>query len=157
MKKTSASTPGELEYKHHVRVRYGECDPSGVAYHPNYLVWFHDARDAMLTDLGISLAAINALGYQFPIVDARCRYMRSARYDDRLVVVARFRPEAIARMSFSFDIIDESSHALLASGNTVVVIIDQASRIMLRPPPELMKLIKGTGLFIETSTAGSKK
>ena len=43
-----------LTATHRLRVRYGETDQMGVVYHANYLIWFNEARDALLSRQGIA-------------------------------------------------------------------------------------------------------
>ena len=37
-------------HEHPLRVRYGETDQMGVVYHADYIVWFNEARDALLRE-----------------------------------------------------------------------------------------------------------
>lgn len=69
------------------RVRYAETDQMGVVYYANYLVWMEVGRAEycrasggryrdMEVDDGILLA----------VVEAHCRYLRPARYDQEIAV-----------------------------------------------------------------------
>ena len=69
-------------FRYPLRVRYGDTDQMGVAYYANYLRWFEIGRAEMLRALGTSYREVEADGLSLPVVEARCRYHKPARYDD---------------------------------------------------------------------------
>lgn len=127
----------ELIGEHTLSVRYAETDQMGVVYHANYLVWFHEARDALLAKLGLSPARMERLGNRFPVVDIGCRYLASAHYGDQVNVIAYLMPERIARMRFRYEVRHARSKRLLATGHSVSVMIDQNGKLLLRLPQEI--------------------
>ncbi len=127
----------EISASHRLRVRYGETDQMGVVYHANYIVWFHEARDALLREAGLDLAAFEREGLRFPIIDASCRYLHSARYGDEMVVTAHLLRENVARMRFRFEVRTARSPRLIATGATVSVITDANGKLLLRTPAGL--------------------
>lgn len=136
------SVEKELVAVHRLRVRYGETDQMGVVYHPNYIIWFNEARDALLTEIGINVAeAERRGGYRFPVIKVACRYLYSARYGDEVVVTARLQYERVARMHCLFEVTHARSHRLLATGETVSVMTDCDGRLLLRLPDEMQKLV----------------
>ena len=44
MSETASLSP--QYFCHHRIVRFGECDPAGVAYYPEFFNWFHQAMEA---------------------------------------------------------------------------------------------------------------
>ena len=54
-----SSIESNLCFVHSRIVRFGECDPAGVAYYPEFFNWFHQAMEACFEDhLGVSYAEI---------------------------------------------------------------------------------------------------
>ena len=96
-------------HRFELRVRYGDTDPMGWAYYGHYLRWFEIGRAEMLRSLGRSYRSIEAdEGVLLPVLDARVRYLRGARYDEAVtietgVIVAQ---RAIAR--FGYRVVGES-------------------------------------------------
>lgn len=131
----------EITVSHRLRVRYGETDQMGVVYHANYIIWFHDARDALLREAGVNLAGIERDGYRFPIVDVSCSYLHSARYGDEVVVRAHLLRENVARMRFRFEVQQARSLRLLATGASVSVMTDANGKLLLRTPANLDRLL----------------
>jgi acyl-CoA thioester hydrolase len=71
-------------YVHEVRVRYGECDPQGIVFNANYLLYF----DVGFTELW--RAAIGKWtdmverGVDAVVAEANLKFRAPARYDDLL-------------------------------------------------------------------------
>ena len=74
-----------------IRVRYGDTDQMGFAYYGNYLRWFEIGRAELMRSLGLSYRDIEARGVWLPVLEARCRYLRPARYDDEVVIETGIR------------------------------------------------------------------
>jgi len=77
-----------FEHAYEILVRYGDTDQMGIAYYANYLYWFEIARTEWLRSRGTSYREIESGGVVLPVIEAHCRYLRPARYDDRLRLVA---------------------------------------------------------------------
>lgn len=137
----STAATSDISVSHRIRVRYAETDQMGVVYHANYIVWFHEARDALLREAGVHLEAIEREGYRFPVIDASCRYLRSARYGDEVIVHACLKHENVARMCFHYEVSHARTLRLLAVGKTVSVMTDVRGRLLVRMPESLDRLI----------------
>lgn len=120
-----------------VRVRFGETDRMGVVYHPNYLVWFNDARDAALSALGVDVSRLEGAGLLFPVIEATCHYRRPARYGDILRVTATPLRTTVAKLVFRYEVRHAQNRSLLAKGRTTSVVTNAQGRLLLRLPEEL--------------------
>ena len=73
-------------YVHELRVRYGECDPQGIVFNANYLLYF----DVAFTELW--RAALGAWtdmverGVDAVVAEANVKFRAPARYDDVLAL-----------------------------------------------------------------------
>ncbi len=65
-----------------IRVRYAETDRMGVAHHAAWLPWLELARTDLLRAAGHPYRELEDSGVALPVVEVRCRYRASARYDD---------------------------------------------------------------------------
>ena len=84
------STPQSAVHHYALRVSIQDTDLSGFVYHANYLAYAERARTEMLRDGGIDHAALMARGEGFYVVsEARVRFHRPARLDDKLVILSR--------------------------------------------------------------------
>ena len=111
-----------------VRVRYAETDKMGVVYYANYFVWFEVARAELLRSLGWSYRDMEQAGVALPVIEARCAYHRSARYDDELDVRTEGRMLSPVRMQFDYEVVRREDAAVAASGTTVHAAVDERGR-----------------------------
>ncbi len=76
-------------FEHHRRitVQWGDCDPAGIVFFPNYLKWFDDCASALFAAAGLPLQTLfQAHGVVgIPVVDVRVTYKASAVFGDELL------------------------------------------------------------------------
>ena len=123
-----------------IRVRYGDTDQMGFAYYGNYLRWFEIGRAEMMRSLGKSYREIESLGIWLPVLEARCRYLRPARYDDEVVIATGVRESGRASVRFGYRILRGAGDELLAFGLTEHCFMAPGER-PVRPPTELRELL----------------
>jgi acyl-CoA thioester hydrolase len=102
-----------------LRVRYAETDQMGVVYYANYFVWMEVARVDYCRSIGFSYQQMEVDdGVLLAVVEAHCRYVCPARYDQE-VIVATTVPEAHPRMiRFAYQMRSAADGRALASGET---------------------------------------
>jgi acyl-CoA thioester hydrolase len=111
-----------------IRVRYAETDKMGVVYYANYFVWFEVARTDLLRALGWSYRDMEHAGVSLPVIDARCEYLRPARYDDELEVRTEGRLLSPIRIEFTYEVRIMPDGVVAASGKTVHAALDSTGR-----------------------------
>ena len=67
---------------------FHDLDPMDVVWHGHTLKYLELARCALLQSFDYDYPQMRESGYVWPIVDLRCKYVRSARYGQRLRVRA---------------------------------------------------------------------
>jgi len=122
-----------------VRVRYADTDQMGFVYYGNYLRWFEIGRTEMLRALGMSYREVEAAGIRLPVLEARCRYRRPARYDDRGVIETGRAGLRRASLRFTYRVLREPGGELLAEGETEHCFLDARGR-PARPPAVFLEL-----------------
>ena len=114
------------------RVRYAETDQMGMVYYANYLVWMEIGRTDFCRECGFSYRDLEREEQAFlTVVEANCRYLAPARYDDEILVeteLARLRSRIV---EFAYRI--RSGAKLLAEGRTVHVVIRADGRPRSKP------------------------
>jgi acyl-CoA thioester hydrolase len=111
-----------------VRVRYAETDKMGVVYHSNYFVWFEIARTDLLRGTGWTYRDMEAEGYGLPVIEARCEYLKPARYDDDLDIEATARLMSAVRVRFDYTVLRAEDAVRIATGHTVHAALDRSGR-----------------------------
>jgi acyl-CoA thioester hydrolase len=85
-------------FVHELRVRYGECDPQGIVFNANYLLYF----DVAFTELWRAAVGpwqeMVERGIDAVVAETNIRFRSPARFDDELrlrAIVARLGATAI--------------------------------------------------------------
>jgi len=118
-----------------LRVRYAETDNMGVVYHSNFAIWFEVGRVELMRQLGLEYRAMEKEdNCHIPVVDLRVRYKAPALYDDEIVVRTRIANARHSLLHFSYEVFRAGDGALLATGETMHIIVDD--KFQRRPLPE---------------------
>jgi len=105
-------------HRYPLRVRYGDTDQMGFAYYANYLRWFEIGRAEMLRSLGMSYREVEESGVRLPVLEATCRYLEPARYDDEIAIETGVRELSRASVRFGYRVVRMRDGARLAFGST---------------------------------------
>jgi acyl-CoA thioester hydrolase len=101
-----------------LRVRYAETDQMGMVYHANYLVWMEVGRVEYCRASGVRYRDLEQEGILLAVVEAHCRYLSPALYDEEVIVRTEIE-EATARLvRFAYRISSGEDGRLLAEGFT---------------------------------------
>jgi acyl-CoA thioester hydrolase len=115
----------EISGETKLRVRYAETDKMGVVYHSNFVIWFEVGRVELLRQLGFQYSEMEtADDCHIPVVDLRVRYKSPAQYDDEIVVRTQIKNVRSSLLHFSYEILREADRALLATGETMHIIVN---------------------------------
>jgi acyl-CoA thioester hydrolase len=76
-------------FRHRLRVRFNECDPQGVVFYANYLMYFDVAMTELWREAFGSYAQMVEDGVDAMVAEAQIRYFGPARFDDEIDLVAR--------------------------------------------------------------------
>jgi acyl-CoA thioester hydrolase len=114
-----------------VRVRYAETDRMGVVYYANYLVWMEVGRADYCRTLGFRYRDMEELdGVLLAVVEANCRYLFPARYDDEVVIRTRIEEASNRIVRFQYEM---RTDRLLASGYTKHIFVGRDMRRVRLP------------------------
>ena len=120
-----------------VRVYYEDTDAGGVVYHTGYIRFFERARTEWLRALGYSQRRLaEEVGVLFTVVELTIRYIRPARLDDELSVLARAERTGGASLGFAQEIRNAAGE-LLAEGEVRVACVDALDMKPRRLPKDL--------------------
>ena len=111
-----------------VRVIYGDTDQMGVVYYANYLRYFELARSEFLRAHGRSYRGMEAEGLSLPVVEATCRYVAPARYEDLLLVGVEVPAVTRVTLTFRYEVTREGDPTVLCTGTTVHACLGKGGR-----------------------------
>ncbi len=135
----------DLSIEIELRPAFHDLDPMNVVWHGHYLKYFEQARCALLKRFNFDYPQMRESGYIWPIVDLRAKYVRPARYDQRLVVRAQI-VEWEHRLKIEYVIRDALDGQVLTRGHSIQVAVDTGTgELCFVSPPILMERL-GLGL-----------
>ena len=122
-----------------IRVRFAETDAQGVAHNSAYFVWFEVARVDYLERFAGGYPRVREAGVEALVLECHVRYLRPARFDDRLTVHARCTDLRGARFRFEYEI--ERGGETVADGWTAHGCVDATTFRPTRVPSWLAAAI----------------
>lgn len=129
-----------------IPIRFSEVDALKIVWHGHYVTYFEDAREAFGTKYGINYLDISRNGYVTPVVKLVCDYKRSLRYGDNALVTATYVDAEAAKLIFRYEIRRKSDNDLIATGETVQVLLNEAGDMCLVLPAFLNEWKTRVGL-----------
>ncbi|HEY7210453.1 MAG TPA: thioesterase family protein [Bryobacteraceae bacterium] len=123
-----------------LRVRYAETDQMGVVYYANYLVWMEVGRVELVRALGLNYKDLeHTHGLYLSVIEANCRYISPARYDQEIAVESRITKATERTVEFAYRILSLDQDRLLAEGSTRHIWLNSEWRPARLPPGYLEK------------------
>jgi len=111
-----------------VRVIYGDTDQMGVVYYANYLRYFELARSELFRSHGGSYVEMEASGLMLPVVEASCRYLAPARYDDLLLIGTEVSEVRRVSLTFSYRVTRAGEEGTICTGTTLHACVGKNGR-----------------------------
>ena len=144
MKQSTEGLPPHCVTRLSLRVRFGETDLMGIVHHASYLGYVEAGRVEYLRRRGADYRTLTETGFHMPVVEARLRYRKPARFDDLLVVEARLAAFTRVTVRFDYRVVRPKEAAgdeeLLAEGHTLLACVDDG-HVPRRIPAEVAGLL----------------
>ena len=131
-----------MRFTYKRRVKFYETDGMRVVHHANYLRYFEEARVEYLRAGGIDLNDLMKEGIVFPILEISAKYIKSAEYDDVLLIKTYLRRVDRARLDFEYEVVREKTGEVLTTGKSTNTYTNMnTGRIVRLPAERLGKLV----------------
>lgn len=120
---------------------FHDIDPMEVVWHGHYVKYLELARCALLQRFDYDYPQMRESGYAWPIVDLRAKYVRSARFGQKLKVRAEI-VEWENRLKIDYQVSDAATGEVLTRAHSIQVAVDMRSGEMcfVSPPVLLERL-----------------
>jgi acyl-CoA thioester hydrolase len=125
---------GVLQSEIEVLVPFFDVDSMDIVWHGHYVKYLEVARCALLDRIGHNYQQMRDAGYGWPIIDLQLRYVRPARFNQRISVRADL-VEWENRLKINYLIRDVETGERLTRASSVQVAVEIASREMLLASP----------------------
>jgi acyl-CoA thioester hydrolase len=102
-----------------LRVRYAETDQMGVVYYANYIIWMEVGRVELCKAAGFNYRDMERNdGVLLAVIEAHCRYLSPARFDDEVVVKSWIEDANPRTVTFGYEMRLAEGGRVLATGKT---------------------------------------
>lgn len=128
---------GIVEATIEAHVAFHDVDVAGVVWHGHYLKYLENARWALMARLDFGLDAMIASGYAWPIVDVHVKYVRAARFNDRLTVQASL-VEWENRLTVNYLVTNAATTERVARARTVQVAVEASTGVLQFATPAVL-------------------
>jgi 4-hydroxybenzoyl-CoA thioesterase len=95
---------------------WGECDPAGIIFYPNYYRFMDEATWALFASAGYDADRMRAEHFSLPLVDSRCEFMSSPKFGDDIELRSQVSKWGRSSFSLSHDFVLADGATLLARG-----------------------------------------
>ena len=112
-------------FVHELRVRYGECDPQGIVFNANYLLYFDVAFTELWREAVGPWQEMVERGIDAVVAEANIRFRAPARYDDVLGLEARITRIGATSITTEIDVVRDGQ--LLVEGSLQHVCVDAST------------------------------
>ncbi|MBI1293320.1 YbgC/FadM family acyl-CoA thioesterase [bacterium] len=133
-------TPAPHHHEYVIRVGYADTDQMGFVHHSRYLVYFESARTELLRTTGTSYRQWEERGVLLPLTGCSVDFIKAGRYDDVLAIRTRLESCSRLRVSFRYEVVQQESATLLATGATHHVFMTPDGK-PTRAPADLLGLL----------------
>lgn len=116
---------------------FHDIDPMEVVWHGHYMKYLELARCALLQRFDYDYPQMRASGYAWPIVDLRAKYVRPARFGQRLKVRAEI-VEWENRLKIDYLVSDAGSGDVLTRAFSIQVAVDMRTGEMCFASPVVL-------------------
>ncbi len=96
-------------FVHELRVRYGECDPQGIVFNANYLLYFDVAFTELWREAVGPWQEMVTRGVDAVVAEANIEFRAPARFDDMLALNAQVTRLGRTAITTEIDVMREQS------------------------------------------------
>jgi acyl-CoA thioester hydrolase len=112
-------------FVHELRVRYGECDPQGIVFNANYLLYFDVAFTELWREAVGPWQEMVQRGIDAVVAETHLSFRAPARYDDELQLRVQIARLGTTALTTEIDVV--RGEELLVAGWLRHVCVDTAS------------------------------
>ena len=114
------------------RVYYEDTDLAGIVYYANYLKFIERARSEWVRNLGLDQNVLRKdHGIVFAVRKVEADYLKSAKFDELLLISTELQKKTRVRLNFSQEIYKDSD--LIFRANLVIVPLSVAGGLVKLP------------------------
>jgi acyl-CoA thioester hydrolase len=114
-------------------VRYAETDAMGVVHHGSYITYFEEGRSNYARQRGSDYASFEREGYFLLVAEIQARYLKPARYGQRVTVRCWIEDLKSRSLTFAYEILDADAGEMFVTGWSKHICITQDGQVARLP------------------------
>lgn len=114
-------------------IRYAETDAMGIVHHASYIVYFEEGRTNYARQRGADYASFERSGHYLTVAEVNARYLKPARYGQRLTVRCWIEEMKSRTVTFAYQIMDSETHEMHVTGYSKHVCITHDGQVARLP------------------------
>lgn len=138
-----------LSNRRSFKIEWGDCDPSGIVFNPNYFAWFDISVHALLESAGVSLRQLMSdFGIDgLPLVENRAKFLAPSRFGDTVMLETTVSQLHRSGFDLHHRLLNKDVLAVEAFETRIWTVWDEEQqRIRAKPlPPQIVALLSGAG------------
>lgn len=123
-----------------VRVLYAHTDKMGVVNNARYLEYFEAGRNDLLRKTGYPYTELEKDNIGLPVIEASCRYIATAKYDDIVTIKSFLREMPTVKIKIDYEVY--VNETLIATGYTIHSFVNFEKMKPVRPPEKFINILK---------------
>ena len=96
---------------------WGECDPAGIIFYPNYYRFMDEATWALFASCGYDAQRMREEHFSLPLVDSRCEYFSSPKFGDDIELRSQVSKWGRSSFALAHEFVIPGEGRLLARGS----------------------------------------
>lgn len=100
------------------KVHYYETDKMGITHHSNYIRWMEEARVDYLEKIGWGYDKLEELGISSPVIEIKCDYKNSTKFNDNIEIEVNIREYKGVRMTISYKMKNKNTEQIVLIGES---------------------------------------
>ncbi len=129
-----------------VEIQFGDCDPAGIVYYPNYFRFFDNATAALLS-AAFAMHKRNWLAHYgiagIPMVDTGARFLMPSRFGDVVEISSEITELGRSSFGVKHRLLRDGQLAIEAHEKRVWVVAGEDGSIRSAPLPDAVRKLLG--------------
>lgn len=114
-------------------VRYAETDAMGIVHHASYIVYFEEGRSHYARERGSDYASFERRGLYLTVSEVHARYVKPARYGDRITVRCWIDEMKSRTLTFAYEIVSTDTGETFVTGYSKHICITHEGKVTVIP------------------------
>lgn len=114
-------------------VRYAETDAMGIVHHASYIVYFEEGRSSYIRQRGSDYADFERAGYYLAVSEVVARYLKPARYGDRVTVTCWVEALQSRSMTYAYELRNAVTGDMLVTGQSKHICLSKEGQVVRIP------------------------